>query len=297
MIFLLLVFNSCKKKVNKEENLHQEALKSFTYVPPSPSNGNLYGVVELGAAGFNSFIINADEKLNWKLEQAEFGKSLLVEGMTNTLLINEKLREYIDELKKSGLLEENIYFVVSSGAIKEDITKLIIGELKKIGYEVNSVTPHEEGAYALKAILPNEFKNNSLVVDMGSGNTKVAFTTTNNEIKTIESIGAKYYQKGIEDKEVYEQIRNAISKVPAEKRDKIFIIGGVPSQMAKSISSNKNMYTVLSPNISSYSKIEGKKAKSGLNIFKAIVDETKAKQIIFFNDGNFAIGFLLDKIR
>ena len=37
---------------------------AFSYLPPAPVNGTLKGVVELGASGFNSFIINVDSKKN-----------------------------------------------------------------------------------------------------------------------------------------------------------------------------------------------------------------------------------------
>ena len=56
---------------------------SFNYTAPEPVNGKLRGVVELGATGFNSFIIRADAQKNWKLEKADYGSSLLYESMTN----------------------------------------------------------------------------------------------------------------------------------------------------------------------------------------------------------------------
>jgi len=295
-MFFFLIAVSCKTDVKKEE-IKKSVLTTFNFKSKEPVDGKLYGVVELGAAGFNSFIVNVDKNLNWKLEKVEYGTSLLVEGMTNAMLVNEKLRQYLESLTSEGIGAEDIYFVVSSGAIKEEITKIIIEELKKIGYKVNSVTPYEEGAFALKAILPKEYEQNSFVVDIGSGNTKISYLDAQKGVKTIECIGAKYYQKGFEDEEVYKKVREATSAVPLEKRKKCFIIGGVPTQMAKVLYPTLAQYNVLSADIEAYKAVKGKKAESGINIFKAIQDETNVEQAIYFLDGNFAVGFLLDKIK
>src|SRR5689334_1026001 len=48
---------------------------TFSYTPPAPTNGKLKGVVEMGASGFNSFIVKIDPQKNWQLEKAEFGNS------------------------------------------------------------------------------------------------------------------------------------------------------------------------------------------------------------------------------
>ncbi len=39
--------------------------REFNYTAGKPVNGTLKGVVELGATGFNSFVINMDSKKNW----------------------------------------------------------------------------------------------------------------------------------------------------------------------------------------------------------------------------------------
>jgi hypothetical protein len=49
---------------------------AFAYTPPAPVDGKLRGVVELGASGFNSFIIKVDKEKRWNLEKSEFGNSL-----------------------------------------------------------------------------------------------------------------------------------------------------------------------------------------------------------------------------
>jgi len=203
LLICLFITFSCKKKSKNTTTTPEKELFTFNYQPQKPLNGKLLGVVELGASGFNSFIINIDKNLNWKLKKKEYGISLIVEGMTNTHLVNEKLKEYIEKITLYGVDEKDIYFVVSSGASKEKITQIISTELQNIGYTVNNFTAKEEGKYALQAVLPKEYKNNAYLVDIGSGNTKISYFNPDGTTVTLETYGAKYYQKGTEPLDVF----------------------------------------------------------------------------------------------
>ena len=297
-LFIVLIFIfSCK---NKENNILKEKTPVFKHALQKPINGKLMGVVELGAAGFNSFIINVDEHMNWELKNRAYGVSLIVEGMTNTQLVNQKLRDYVQQINTFGVAKEDIYFVVSSGAAKEEITQLISKELKSIGYDVNIVTATQEGSYALKAVLPEKFNNTSFLVDLGSGNTKIGYYDKDETPIIIETHGAKYYQKGIEDIDVFKDVKKAIAKIPTKKRTHCFMIGGTPYQLARLIKKEDHIYTVLNSDPKKLEEIAengGKKLQSGLNIYKAIQEQSKVKKIIHVLDGNFTIGFLLEKIK
>src|SRR4051812_50196148 len=41
--------------------------RTFDYTAEKPVNGALKGVVEVGAAGFNSFVINMDNQKRWEI--------------------------------------------------------------------------------------------------------------------------------------------------------------------------------------------------------------------------------------
>lgn len=304
---LFVAFFSCKSEEKKEvkqqtakepeEKSKNTKLAKFNLKPIKPVNGTLKGVVELGASGFNCFIINVDKDQNWEVKKKVFGTSLIAEGMTNTAEVNAKLRDYIQKIVEFGVSPKAIHFVVSSGAAKENITKLISKELKNIGYVVNTVTPEQEGEYALKSALPNRFKNTAFVVDIGSGNTKISYIKKNDSVVALESHGAKYFQKKTEDSKVYTDVKAVVAKVPSGKTLQCFIIGGVPYKLAKSVRNGKERYTVLSTNAEDFAKVtkeEGEKVKCGLNIYKAVIEQTGVKKVIFDWDANFTIGFLLD---
>ncbi len=259
----------------------------FNYTAPAPVGGKLKGVVELGATGFNSFIVRIDAQKNWKLEKAEFGVSLVKEGLTTDEDVKSGLRRYIADMAGFGVGARDIHFVVSSGAQKEDIMPKINAALRSMGYVVNVVTPQQEARYALKAALPPSYSSRAFIVDIGSGNTKVSW----NPSGALELPGAKYYQNQTPADAVSSEVKRKSNQIPTNLRQTCFIIGGVPYELAKQTRNDKERYTVLKAP-ADY-KAEGAKQEAGLNIYSSIAEATGCKQFVFDWDANFTIGFLL----
>ncbi|WGH76295.1 hypothetical protein P8625_03780 [Tenacibaculum tangerinum] len=284
-----------QKEATQDNTATETKLAKFNYKNKKPVNGKLKGVVELGASGFNSFIIELDKDKNWEVKSKEFGNSLIAEGLTSPEEVNAKLKQYIQKIVEFGVAPDEIHFVVSSGAEKEDVTQTIKKELEKIGYVINIVTPEEEGKYALKSVLPKRFEQTGFVVDIGSGNTKISYIN-DDEIIGKETYGAKYFQKNINDSIVYKEVFNIIETVPERRRAQNFMIGGVPYELAKYLRQGDERYTVLDKDTKLYKEVvekKGKKVASGLTIFKAVADASQTNTIIFDWDANFTIGFLL----
>lgn len=264
--------------------------RSFAYTPEKPINGVLKGVVEVGASGFNSFIINMDKEKRWEIVSKDFGESLVYEGLASTDDIRVGLKKYLAGMFDKGVQNKNMHFVISSGAQKEPKTAGIVSELKKMGYVVNQVTPEQEGKLGLKSVQPKAYMENSFVTDIGSGNTKVSWYEGGN-LKALEMPGAKYYEGGKPDDVVYNEVKGKMSNLPSAKKEVCFIIGGVPYELAKQSRQGDERYTVLGPP-DSY-KADKAKTKAGVNIYKAIVDATGCDTFVFDWDANFTIGFLL----
>ena len=281
ILFLIaLLYGSC---INEQE------VKPFKYVPPTPVGGKLKGVVELGSYGFNSFIIKMDKQGEWELKNAEYGVNTIYD--TNDIKsIIRALRAYINHMESFGVLDREIHFIVSSGAIKEPKVQRLIRIIRETGYVVNIATPEQEAQYVLRAILPNIFKKNAFAVDIGSGNTKVAWEE-GKEIRTLETVGAQYLQRGISDEEAVQGVVQLVSHIPQEYRKICFIIGGVPYEMAKQYRKNKERYTVLRRPVNYH--FGDKRMDSGVNIYKTIRETTGCERFVFDWNGNFAIGFLL----
>lgn len=260
----------------------------FNYTAPAPVGGKLKGVVELGATGFNSFIIKVDAQKNWKLEKAEFGVSLVKEGLATDDDVKAGLRRYISDMVSFGVGAREIHFVVSSGAQKEAIMPKINAALKSMGYVVNVVTPEQEAKLALRSALPTAYQSRGFVVDIGSGNTKISWLPNG----ALEAPGAKYYQNNLSPATVAQDVKGKASQVPSNLRGTCFIIGGVPYELAKQTRNAKERYTVLKAP-AGYTA-DGAKQEAGLNIYNAVAEATGCKQFVFDWDANFTIGFLLN---
>jgi hypothetical protein len=262
----------------------------FTYTAPEPTGGRLRGVVELGASGFNSFIVRTDAQHNWKLDKAEFGNSLVQENMASDEDVRSGLKSYIAKMLDYGVAGRDIHFVVSSGALKAPGTQKIIAQLAKLKYVVNTVTPEKEGVLGLRSVLPPSYAGKAFVVDIGSGNTKISWLA-DGAPKSVETYGAKYFGQNIEDATVATDVKAKANQVPASLRQTCFIIGGVPFEMAKKVRQGKERYTVL--DAASAYQLDNAKGKAGLNIYRSVAEATGCKQFVFDWDANFTIGYLL----
>ena len=264
---------------------------SFNYTAPAVNSGKLKGVVEVGATGFNSFIIKMDAAKNWKLEKAQFGYSLVKEGMATDMDIKNGLKEYIATMLGFGVGGRDIHFVISSGAKKVESTDKIIKTLSGMGYVVNTVTAEQEGKYGFKTAVPRSFEGGAFMADIGSGNTKISWSN-GGQISALESFGSKYFQNGTSDADVFSEVKALAKQIPTNLRKTCFIIGGVPFKLAKEVRAEKERYTVLkSP--SAYN-VQDAQIKSGVNIYKAIQEATGCTQFVFDWDANFTIGYLLN---
>lgn len=265
---------------------------SANIVTDAPVNGTYKGVIEVGASGFNAFVVNIDQDKNWELVSKDFGASLAYEGFATVDDVYPQMLKYISIITDKGVAGRNVHFVISSGALKNPKIELIAQAIQKKGFTVNRVTAEQESKYALKALLSKRYRDNSYIVDIGSGNTKMAWYDNGVVKYAAETPGAKYYQDGKSDADVYQLIKNAVTTVPQANRTNLFIIGGVPFKLAKESRNGDERFTLLK-NPDEYSAGDDVKLKSGLNIYRAVYENSGTTNVIFDWDANFTIGFLL----
>jgi hypothetical protein len=287
--------NTPKAAVAKTDAVEPDAAAlaarpAFNYPAPKPVGGKMRGVVELGASGFNSFIVRTDARRNWELQKSEFDNSLLMENMASDDEIRRGLRAYIANMLDYGVGGKDIHFVVSSGALKMAAAHRISKELTQMGYVVNRMTPEKEAALGLSVAMPPPFSERAFVVDIGSGGTEISWLA-GGKPQSVSTFGSKYYEYGAADEVVASDVKAKAQQVPAKLRQTCFIIGGVPYEMAKQVRQGQERYTVLSaPDAYQFDKA---KTKAGLVIYRSLVEATGCKQFVFDWDANFTIGYLL----
>ncbi len=71
------------KNNKKEDKVTTKVVRNrdFDYQPKQPQNRTLKGVIEIGATGFNSFVINIDRDENWELIAKDFAHPCFKKGL------------------------------------------------------------------------------------------------------------------------------------------------------------------------------------------------------------------------
>src|SRR5829696_3251293 len=73
-----------ERSTEKDGSSNADSRQGFDYQPEKPVNGIMKGVVEIGATGFNSFVIWVDSAKRWEVVAKDFGTSLVYEGLATT---------------------------------------------------------------------------------------------------------------------------------------------------------------------------------------------------------------------
>lgn len=303
-LFLLIVV-ACNKmpsqKKDKSEasvsiaNQLPNELRSFDYQPQKPQGGSLYAVIELGSVGLNYFIIDLDKQSRWELVKSKYGVSDIIYGAKTAKKLLPDIKQYQREIRAAGVSSSNIYYVASSSVVRTDDLEKINNTLSPLNASFKPVSSTDEAILALHATIPSEFIEESFLVDVGSGNTKLSWLSSDADTLGIEIHGSKYFLGGTQDTTVFREVRDAVLEVPAKNRNLCFMLGGTIYEFVKDeAQKTDDRYVLLKPP-SAYPKTTDE-LKAGNVIYSALFLEP-TYSYIFDTQSNFAIGYLLDKRR
>jgi exopolyphosphatase/pppGpp-phosphohydrolase len=153
---------------------------------------NLYGGIEIGGKGIKTSIIDVKnfkkgdyQLINFWTENVCIAKGisqtgkLAKEDIENTTNVVEKnYKKLIDEYQ---LNKDKIFIVISSGvgmAINTSDLVLKLNELLEEDVEI--ITANLESKLLYKGSIPTEFYKNSIILDIGGGNTKGGYVEVSN---------------------------------------------------------------------------------------------------------------------
>ncbi|MEO9484793.1 MAG: hypothetical protein ABJG47_15140 [Ekhidna sp.] len=293
--FILAITIGCSSEQRKTDTKNKaveqvERARVFDYQPPIPVKGTLYAAIELGALGLNYFIAEIDAQKRWQLINASYGRSNIIYGVNTTREILDKIDEFRKEILTKGVARKNIHILASSSAVRADIISEIKSGLANDNLAINSIDAKTEAEYALIATIPKEFIGESFLVDIGSGNSKIAWVE-NDDTLNIEIHGSKYFLGDIQDTTVFREVRDALLEVPEKNRHLCFMLGGMIYEFMKDeIEDSENRYFVLGKP-STYPS-DNEKLRAGNVIYNALYLEP-TYSYIFDSESNFSIGFLL----
>jgi hypothetical protein len=281
-----------EKKVSKPASEESPISRTFDYEPRKPINGDLNAVIELGALGLNYFIVEIDKEARWELKNAQYGRSNLIYGVNTTSEIITKINEFKKEIISRGVSQKDIHLLASSSVIKTEYVADLNNRLKSSNLKIKSITADLEAQYALMATIPQEFIEESFLVDIGSGNTKISWVQ-NTDTSSIEIHGSKYFLGDVQDTTVFREVRDAVLEVPEKNRNLCFVLGGMIYEFVKDeIDSSNKRYFILSPP-DTY-PMDNEKLRAAYVIYNALYLQP-TYSYIFDSESNFSIGYLISQ--
>lgn len=279
-----------KSKLPKEQSVSE--VRSFDYQPRTPENGELNAVIELGSLGLNYFIIEIDSDGCWKLERSAFGRSNFIYGVNTDAEIIANIQRFKQEIMDYGVKPEDIHLIASSSVVKSEDIPSLNSQLVETSLKIKSISASDEARFALLATVPKEFIEESFIVDIGSGNTKLAWVEKEDTL-SVEIHGSKYFLSDAQDTTVFREVRNALLQVPEKNRNLCFMLGGMIYEFIRGdVEVSDNRYFVLNP--PSEYPIDNEKLKAANVIYNALYLEPTFSYI-FDRDSNFSIGYLVSQ--
>jgi exopolyphosphatase/pppGpp-phosphohydrolase len=233
---------------------------------PSPARAERHGGIEIGAKGVKATVVDVTSK------PGGYNVKVLLAGTTNTTLSAsvassgelspaavtstvKAIKAYISDMEnKHKVPRDNIYVVGSSGifaAIEKDSKAVAAGQKalveavrKGTGRSLDFITVEREAELSIVGIIPREFRDSALLIDIGSGNTKggyrvgpkkyVTFGVPYGSVTFTELVRKKFGDDGLSrgsvraGKEVLAPaLRVAVKDQPGLlKHERIYLSGG-----------------------------------------------------------------------
>jgi len=197
-------------------------------------DGELYDLKEIYRGNINTTIISGVK------ETGRFSP----EGIEDTV---KAVAELLAELKAKGVPKEQIFLVASSAVSGvSNFDELSAKVKEKTGYILKKLSKDEEVLYSIAGAVPEKYYYTSVVLDIGSGNTKIGYVEKTGEKLTVRSVEIPYGTvtltekaktlngnfraalKKVLDGEVKPLLKKEFGRYPAFKgRRDVFLLGGI----------------------------------------------------------------------
>ncbi len=229
----------------------------------------IYGGVEIGSKGVKAVVLEISEsdKDGFYNVNEKFRKSVntgIITGVKETGIFSEDamketaeaVKEIFNTIKNQHNVDENNIFIVGSSALvnvknRDELSK----KIKELtGKDVAFITKEEEVFFNIIGSVPPKYRSKALVLDIGSGNTKIGYVEgSGKDMRTISTeipYGTVSFTDLIQktaktpneivkvsedliQKEVISVIQKESQRKPGLKnRNPVFMVGGIVWAMA-----------------------------------------------------------------
>ncbi len=225
---------------------------------------SVYGGIEIGSKGVKAMVLQlqpADKEGFYNVEE-KFRRSIntgIITGVKETGVFSEDaiketveaVKELFDSIKnKYNVKEKDIFIAASSALINVKNRDELSRKVKELtGKELSFITKEEEVFYNVIGAVPEKYRSKAIVIDIGSGNTKIGYVEGSDKDSRTVSVEIPYGTVSFTDliqktaksqkeiaqvaekliqKEVSSAIQKESQRKPALKsRNPVFMVGGI----------------------------------------------------------------------
>ncbi|MEA5572413.1 hypothetical protein [Calothrix sp. UHCC 0171] len=160
-------------------------------------SGNLFGAIEIGSKGVKGKVIQELETLNedgaklivFRKEKIEDRNVNAADPNSKSVTIVEAVKSTFHDIQKRFNISCEQILIYGSSGLAEELAKKapqkkedIVQEVQQAtGRTMKFITSEEEGSFVFDGIVPAWRLNETIVVDIGSGNTKGAYLDSNDK--------------------------------------------------------------------------------------------------------------------
>jgi len=203
-----------------------------------------YGAIEIGGKGVKGYVVEIDHNLATIRYRTSFNTSPQ-EGIDSKDVMNTAMIQHISievlALQQTLLNDQNIsknsLYIIASSAINKMKNKpeLVTDIQNKAHLKLYFIDEKEESTYAFYGAVPKSQWNNASMIDIGGGNTKMAWINATNTLDFFEiplgtvslSTLAEQSQEGTFEERCTRVIRKNTSHPISLSQESVYATGGI----------------------------------------------------------------------
>ncbi len=242
-----------------------DALATLSYILTLESEtASIYGGIEIGSKGVKAIVlqIQREDKEGFYNVEEKFRRTIntgIITGVKETGVFSEDaiketaqvIKELFDIIKNQYKVDEKNIFIAGSSALvnvknRDELSKKV---RELTGKDIYFITKEEEVYYNVIGAVPPKYQSKAIVVDIGSGNTKIGYIEGSDKNTRTVSIEIPYGTVSFTDmiqktakskrewfqvaenlvqKEVVSFLQRESQRKPALKnRSPVFMLGGI----------------------------------------------------------------------
>lgn len=241
-------------------------------------SGNLFGAIEVGSKGVKGKVIQELATLNedgaklivFRKEKIEDRNVNAADPNSKSATIVEAVNSTFQDIQKRFNISCEQIVIYGSSGVAEKLAKkapqkkeVIVQEVRQAtGRMMKFITSEEEGSFVFDGVVPAWRLNDTIVVDIGSGNTKGAYLDSNNkhipfsipfgtgdfakEVKESQgNIDFKVAAENLKQKKLVPQIASEVQRKPGmQNLSRVYLAGGISWALSTLTRPCSKKYTV-----------------------------------------------------